>query len=548
MPNNLKIKVILIATLFLVFSPVVLAATAGEKVNFFVESVYDLNNRSQLTATLYKITPKIYFYIDDNWWNSLSFIEQQETNLNLENLGKEFAYKIYPTLVSTLGSIPEPGIDGDEIITVLIHPMKRETGGYFNSGNEYDKLQNPNSNEREMLYLNANFIASPLAKSFLSHEFVHLITFNQKEKLLGQEEEVWLNEARAEYAPTLVDYDSEYQGSNLQRRVNDFLKFPSDSLTDWQGISADYGALNLFTQYIVDHYGINILVDSLHSSKKGIESINYALSKAGFKEDFSQIFTGWTIAVLINNCNLGEKYCYLNSNLKNLRLVPSSNFLPLNSDSSLAVNYITKNWAANWYKIFGGGGTLTFEFDGLSNGNFKVPYLLCNSVGNCSINFLALNQNQDGKIEIKDFNTKYTSLTIIPSVQNQNDISGNFSFSWQVQTKINETLSPSPSPSPKPSSSSSPFSDIPSNFTFKKNLSFNISNSDVIYLKIVLAAEGCISGLVNTQWFGPKTLVGVKCFQKKYRAEISAAAGYQISATGFVGVGTRFKLNQLLGV
>ena len=543
-----KIKFFFIGIFLFSLPSFISAATVGDKINFFVDSSFDLNNRSQIAATLYKITPKIYFYIDDNWWNSLSFIEQQATNLNLENLGQEFVYKIYPTLVSTFGYEPKSGIDGDERITVLIHPMKKEAGGYFNSGNEYSKLQNPNSNEREMLYLSSNFIASFLAKSFLAHEFMHLINFEQKEEVMGQEEEIWLNEARAEYAPTLVGYDSEYQGSNLQRRVNDFLKFPSDSLTDWQGNTFDYGVLNLFTQYLVDYYGINILVDSLHSSKKGIESINYALSKAGFKEDFSQIFTDWTIAVLINNCNLGEKYCYLNSNLKSLRLVPPSNFLPLNSDSSLAVNYITKNWAANWYKIFGGGGTLTFEFNGSSNNNFKVPYLLCDSTGSCSVNSLTLDKNQEGKIEIKDFNTKYTSLTIIPSIQNQNDISGNFSFSWQVQTKINETSSPSPSPSPTPSSSSSPFSGIPSNFTFKKNLSLNVVNLDVVYLKIILAAEGCVSSLANTQWFGPKTLAGVKCFQNKHRAEISAAAGYQISATGFVGTGTRAKINKLLGV
>jgi hypothetical protein len=538
MLGNLKLKIFLGITL-LIFPIFVSAANVGEKVNFFVELTYDLNSRSQITATLYKITPKIYFYIDDNWWNSLSFIEQQETNLNLENLGQEFTYKIYPILTSTFGSEPNPGIDNDERITVLIHPMKREAGGYFNSGNEYEKLQNPNSNEREMLYLNSNFINSPLAKSFLSHEFVHLITFNQKEKLFKQEEEVWLNEARAEYASTLVGYDSEYQGSNLQRRVNDFLKFPYDSITDWQGDASDYGVLNLFTQYLVDHYGIKILIDSLQSSKKGIESINYALLKSSFEEDFSQIFTDWTITVLVNNCNLGPKYCYHNQNLKGLRLVPSSNFLPLNSDSSLAVNYITKNWSAIWYKIFGGRENLTFEFDGLSNGNFKVPYLLCDSTGSCSINFLTLNQNQDGKIEIKDFNTKYVSLTIIPSVHNTNDISGNFSFSWQVQSKTDEA--PSSSHSLNPS-----FSDIPSSFTFKKNLYFGISNSDVIYLKIILAAEGCVSGLANTEWFGPKTLAGVKCFQNKNRAEISAAAGYKISATGFVGTGTKAKLNQLL--
>jgi len=582
MLNNLKIKVILIATLFLVFPPIVSAdATLGEKVSFFVDSSFDADKRTQIGAQLQKITSKLYIYIDDAWWNSLTFDRKQEINSTLSSLVEEFESKIYPTLTSTFGSEPKPGIDGDEKITILIHMMKKEAGGYFNSGNEYDKLQNPNSNEREMVYLNSDYIFNPILKSFLAHEFMHLINFNQKDKMRGAEEEVWLNELRADYAPTLLGYDSEYEGSNLQRRVNEFLKNPSDSLTDWQSAPADYGALNLFSQYLVDHYGVKILVDSLESSKKGIESINYALLKAGFKEDFSQIFTDWVITVLVNNCNIAPyrtegsgaglvtKYCYLNPNLKNLKLVPLSNFLPLNSDSVLSVNYLTKNWSANWYKIFGGGGTLTFEFNGINNGNFKVPYLLCDSSGSCSVNFLNLNENQDEQIIIKDFNTKYTSLTIIPSVQNQNNISGNFSFSWSVkvniqnqeeellinklqfqlealktqiawyQNKINEILD-------KKSSSTST-GNIPSGFIFKKNLSFGMSDSDVVYLKMILDKEINHEKWSGNDYFGSKTLEAIKVFQKKYKAEISTLAGYEINCTGFVGTGTRAKLNKLLG-
>ena len=539
--------IIFLGITFLIFPFFISAANFGEKVNFFVDPLYDLDKRPQIAATLQRMTPKINFYTDDNWWNSLTFTEQQEVNLTLDQLGEEFAYKIYPILTSNFGSIPEPGIDGDTKITVLIHPMKKDAGGYFNSGNEYDKLQNPNSNQREMLYFSSNFIFSSLTKSFLAHEFMHLINFEQKTSK-GIEEDVWLNEARAEAAITLLGYDSQYQDSNLEIRVKQFLSYPSDSLTDWQGASSDYGVLNLFTQYLIDHYGMRILIDSLHSPEKGIESINYALSKAGFKEDFSQIFTDWTISVLVNNCNLGPKYCYLNQNLKNLRLVPSSNFLPLNSNSTFSVNYLTKSWTANWYKIFGGGGTLTFEFDGSPNNNFKVPYLLCDYAGNCSVNFLALNEKQDGKIEIKDFNTKYNSLTIIPSLQNKNNTSEAIAYSWLAKVNIQNQSEPNQTePNENSNKNPSTIAGIPSNFTFKKNLYSNISNLDVVYLKIILAAEGCVSGLTNTQWFGPKTLIGVKCFQNKNRAEISATAGYQISATGFVGTGTRAKLNKLLG-
>ncbi len=359
------------------------AATLGDIKKFYVDSSYDISGRSEVSATLERISNQLYFYVDDSWWGKLFLEDKNKIDLSLFILADEFEKKIYPMLTSAFGSEWKPGIDNDAKITILIHPMKKNSGGYFNTGNEYSKLENPNSNEREMFYLNSDYITYSLAKSFLAHEFVHLITFNQKDIIQNIEEDVWLNEARADYAPTLLGYDNVYQGSNLQRRVNEFLRNPSNSIVDWQGAYADYGALNLFTQYLVDNYGIKILVDSLNSPKKGIESINYALAKNNHSEDFSQVFTNWTIAVSVNNCSFGQKYCYKNENLKNLKVTPADNLLPVDSQSNLISNTRTKDWAGHWQRIFGGGGTLTFSFEGSINSVFKVPYVLCDNTNIC---------------------------------------------------------------------------------------------------------------------------------------------------------------------
>ena len=100
-----------------------------------------------------------------------------------------------------------------------------------------------------MIYLNSEYIRSSRAKSFLAHEFTHLIVFNQKEREYGIEEDIWLNELLAEYASTLVGYDDIYEGSNLEKRVNIFLEEPSDSIAEWQNEKTDYGVTNLFGQY-----------------------------------------------------------------------------------------------------------------------------------------------------------------------------------------------------------------------------------------------------------------------------------------------------------
>jgi peptidoglycan hydrolase-like protein with peptidoglycan-binding domain len=251
-------------------------------------------------------------------------------------------------------------------------------------------------------------------------------------------EEIWLNEARAEYILTFLGYDDPYEGSNLQKRVNEFLKAPSDSLTEWLNKKEDYGIINLFTHYLVDHYGMKILVDSLHSSKVGIPSINEALAKNGFKEDFSQIFTDFTIAVLVNDCSLGQKYCFLNPNLKNLKIVPQTNFLPLIGESTLSIINATKNWAGNWHKIIGGKNVLKFEFQGNPEVNFRIPYLIEDSGGKIEIDFFQLDKNQKGTIYIPDFNTKNKSLIIIPTIQTKTSgfdgLEDSYQFSFTVST------------------------------------------------------------------------------------------------------------------
>ena len=580
-------KIISIGIILLVLPLLANADILGQEVNFNIDLSYDLYGREKISATLVKITNQLYFYVDDNWWQKLDETKKRELDEKFYNLSTEFEYKIYPTLTSNFGSEPKPGIDKDEKITVLIHPMRKNAGGYFNTGDEYPKIQNPESNEREMVYLNAQYAGEDIFKSLLSHEFTHLIELNQKDLLRNVSEETWLNEARAEYAPTLMGYDNVYKGSNLQNRVEEFLKNPSDSLTEWQNKSADYGVLNLFTQYLIDHYdGVKILADSLKSSKIGIPSINEALVKNGFKEDFSQIFTDWLITVLVNNCNLSEKYCYKNPNLKNLRISPQINFLPLTGETILTAYNTTKNWTGNWQKIVGGKGNLALEFDGADEVNFKVPYLACDKTEKCSVDFLTLDKTQKGEIILSDFNKNYSSLTIIPSIQSKisgfdrKEISYLFSIKVttsekteeekeeelkkqllaqidflqkeiaRIQSQINEILAKK--------------GQSVTCSKFERDLYFGMTNSAEVsclqeFLKSPLACGSEIypapligercgvypEGLITGNFLN-LTRVAVIRFQEKYAGEILTPVELE-KGTGFVGGMTRAKINQLLG-
>lgn len=575
-----KKLIVILAALFFILPFFASAHSQGEQEKFFVDPDYDKSGRESLTATLDYIGANAYFYIETAWFDNLNTEEKTKIKNGVESLSREFDEKIYPVLANTYGNEWKPGIDNDSRLAVLFHQTKEGSAGYFRTSDEYKKIQAPQSNEREMIYLNVNFLGDPLAKSYLAHEFVHLITFNQKDRRLGQDEDVWLNELRADYAPTLLGYDAEYLGTNLQRRIRQFREFPNDSLVEWVGQEEDYGVINVFAQYLVEHYGLAILKDSLSSPYVGMASLNYALKLNKINKDISQIFLDWTLALLINDCSWKSEYCYTAEYLNSLKAIPSLIFLPSTQEANLSLIYGIKEWSGHWYKIVGGGKGLKMEFVSLSDTDFVVPYLVEKSNKIESINFLVFDKSHKGLVILPDFGEENKSLIIAPlMIKNYSDFSDNeplwrFSLdistfenhnneipisqmtAQQLRTKIAELtaqLKVLLVELAKLKGQSS-ITGIPANFTFNSNLQEGVSGESVKYLQIVLnsdpetqiASSGIGSPGKETTYFGYLTKTAVIKFQNKYASEILTPLG-MTAGNGFVGQKTRDKLNQILG-
>ncbi len=569
-------KIILIGLIFLpLFS--LKAQIASEREVFYVDSKYDIEGREKLSATLQREGKGLYIYVENEWWNNLDRTEQSEVKQSIQILDYEFYFQIKPILNENYGLERSPGIDGYEPIVVLIHEMDDGIAGYFRNVDEYPQSQVSDSNEHEMIYLNANSITDDIAKDYLAHEFTHLITFNQKDSY-AVEEETWLNEARAEYAPTLVGYNEEYENSYLQKRVNDFLKTPSDSITEWTGKSSDYGSLSLFTHYLVDQYGVEILKDSLQSKYVGIESLNKALEVNSATKNFAEIFTDWTITALINDCSLGELYCYKNKGLRNTKVVPLINFLPLSGKSTLGVTQETKDWSGNWFKFIGGKGTLKLEFIGETDQSFKIPYIVQELSDKYSLGFFNLNDFQRGAISVSEFGTRIGSITIIPSIQtklsNFTDSETSFPFFWEVSTevaiqeeninyldkaisvmskeellsKVNDLERLLGQLNDQIAKIDREDREIPVLCQeFKENLYYGLKGDSVSCLQQFLRTQEGVypEGLVTGNFFTLTTNAVIR-FQEKYFNEILAPLDLE-RGTGFVGSSTRSKLNELLG-
>ncbi len=368
-----------LAALFLSANVHVMSAwavdTIGQQQVFWVDSNYDRFSRARASADLVHISPKAYFYVDDRYWSGLNQMQQGDLTNKIYDLATAFDNVIYPKETEFWGSEPNPGIDGDPRITIFLEQLIGGNGGYFDTVNGYDVS---GSNKREIFFVSVDAVNNNLqnAKMFLSHEFQHLISFNQKDILRQISEDIWLNELRSEYSISLVGYNEPYSDSGLARREDLFLNQPSDSLTEWPNVSLDYAQVALFGEYLVEQYGPDILTETLRSSDIGIDSINNFLRNHNYKERFADIIGNWAIATYINNITKDPKYGYSLLGLQSLKISPTST-TDLSIQSPYSFYYSLKPWQPAWYKFNVGQSMInskTIKLDFGTAVSFKIFY------------------------------------------------------------------------------------------------------------------------------------------------------------------------------
>jgi len=236
---------------------------------------------------------------------------------------------------------------------------------------------------------------------------------------------------------TLLGYN-EGSETYIDSRIKSFLERPYTSLTDWNGSNYNYGVVNSFVHYLVDHYGIRILSNSLDSKKVGVESIEEVLENSGYKETFADVFTNWAIASYINDCSAGSKYCFKNEKLSKVFLVPFSNFLPFSGDNTLYTGQTLSNYSAHWQRYTGGKDTLTIKFSNPSSKIVNVPYIIKKTSGENVVKFIPLNSNQEGEIIISGVGSTVGYVTVIPVLANSDMGQESSFYSLTAQTFIRE--------------------------------------------------------------------------------------------------------------
>jgi hypothetical protein len=228
-------------------------------------------------------------------------------------LAEAFDATIYPTDTRIFGLPPEPGIDGDARIFILVSPQVSASGktgvlAYFarrDLARRDDGLStHGHSNQKELLCVDARTLAPGRRTDLLAavaHEFQHLINYHQKAVVAGVAggEERWLDEALAMYASGACGYGITVS-PNMYQHVAGYLQSAYQfSLTDWAGNPAGqgYGMGYLFTSYLAERFGEGIISELLHANERGKANLDARLRAHG--SSYTAAFGDFAVALAV---------------------------------------------------------------------------------------------------------------------------------------------------------------------------------------------------------------------------------------------------------
>ncbi|OHB21026.1 MAG: hypothetical protein A2666_04955 [Parcubacteria group bacterium RIFCSPHIGHO2_01_FULL_47_10b] len=323
---------VLCVGMFFVMPAARAALAIDETGSFFVQPSFDALGRNEEKARFVKESKRAYWYADVSFWDTLNRFEKPVIEEALDEVAQEFDDVIFPKLTTFYGNPWIPGIDNDPKIYVLFTPMPDTVGGYTNRDDEFERTEILDSNQKELIYLNSEHLSSFRLPSLLAHEFQHLITFNQKDRLQQRIDTAWLNELRSEYAPRAAGYDREYRpDANLAIRIAQFLQSPVDALTQWDGAPGDYASVSLFAHYLAQRISPEVIAETTVNDASGVASINMALEALDRPARFVDLFVDWTLALIINDRTVGDGRYGYNDNFITIKRPVDHNFTRLSA-------------------------------------------------------------------------------------------------------------------------------------------------------------------------------------------------------------------------
>jgi hypothetical protein len=270
--------------------------TVGERRTF--EVFRNPGDFVEVTAVAEYVGARAAFFVDEA--SPAGGYTQQD----LAFFSQQFDEAIHPTVNAAFGS--ESDLDANQRIIILLTPAvnqltPRGAGGFI-AGFFFGLDLLPDeagSNGAEIFY---SVVPDPggvhsdsrpkdllldVVPAVLGHEFQHMVNFNERVLRRGAEgnDAVWLAEALAQYAEELVARHYEGRGdavaterfrSGVRSRTRRYMSRPdtvSLIVSFGQGTLAERGAGFLFTLYLADRFGADIVGRLTRTTRTGVGNV-----------------------------------------------------------------------------------------------------------------------------------------------------------------------------------------------------------------------------------------------------------------------------------
>lgn len=326
----------------------------GERMSFWVHDL-EANANFEITAELVEKTDVAYVWIEeDREFDREAIIRSVQ----------RFSEHTYPAVRAFFGSEWNPGVDNDPRLHILhAYGLGSGIAGYFSSADEYSRLARPFSNEKEMFYINLEWLNSArnydYYETVLAHELQHMIHWYK-----DRNEETWVNEGLSEFAQEVAGYDPGTIFAGV------FARNPDTQLNTWgqeQGNNGvHYGASYLFMAYFSQRFGSDMTRALVAHPANGIRGFDAVLEAAGLRQNgrplrFDDLFADWVVANYVDDPNaLGADGVYgYRAFTQDAPVVDASyNVYPAEPRTTTVNNY-----AAD-YVLLKGRGDVTVHFEG----------------------------------------------------------------------------------------------------------------------------------------------------------------------------------------
>jgi len=311
---------------------------------FWVEDQY--GNWIQEESRLLAKADTVYLWIPDKYVSSSSTanndnkVNQSQINLLKEKFNGASPYtgtEGIRALVSNIFGTEDGGeldgnggIDADQHISILLYDIdydyeSSQTGGvlgYFWEKDEYSDAQMQayglRSNEKEMFYLDVHFLDRfpMIMVSCLSHEYQHMIHFNQKCLIRGVDSPVWFNEmcsmVAEDFIGSLVGIPED---GSPRTRIPMFNRFYHQSgVVDWlsgSDVLKSYASSYAFEAFLARNFGgAELFHDMLIRSEVGTDAVTSSVKKLGTADSFDDIFKKYATAFVFDHPNRPDVFSF----------------------------------------------------------------------------------------------------------------------------------------------------------------------------------------------------------------------------------------------